>query len=543
MKKVITLSCMLLNIGAYCVAQSIIPNDTFDLSHKAYDMSLSPNGNQALIFYTDSLSPKKQKGMAGLYDLKNKAFVWTRECSYKGKQSSISGQGYQAFLRQASNESKITPYGTLIVEDGKCTMVGSDGNNLWQITLMPVLLSTKKDLLLGYSSGSSAKLRAYRLSDGQQVWQQKVSHSTNWGWNQIYEANDSLVIVAADELNFLNPLNGNLYAYDSRNGFQRTGNMLLKALAVGVAGGVMGGLTGVAVIPTGNSPFFSADVYTNTCSNIFRMGGKFYFSDRNRLSCLDANGKTIWTHEFPSKVMGYARITGEGNRVTVVNYGYGLAGGTMKKPCGQPFIASFDATNGDELYTTKLTDNKDMMTDAYVDNGNAFIMFPDHMVYKELGDSAVRVQPWNTAAYGSLVMLPTDTIYTFRLNDQVLTPLHSDSTHCIVITDKGKMKVVNKALDITDDFDAANYYQKLYGADGMAVVTNEDGNGNGELLIIKDDGEPVGRIGKTVTLGAAFGDDIYILSEKQILKINFKQIKYENSSADGIDNAVSAALR
>lgn len=241
--------------------------------------------------------------------------------------------------------------------------------------------------------------------------------------------------------------------------------------------------------------------------------------------------------------MGHARITGEGNRVTVVNYGYGLAGGAMKKPCGQPFIASFDATNGNELYTTKLTDSKDMVTDAYVDNDNAFIMFPDHMAYQELGDSAVRVQPWNTTAYGSLIMLPTDTIYTFRLNDQVLTPLHTDSTHCVVITDKGQMKVVNKALDITDDFDAANYYQKLYGADGIAVVTNEDGSGNGELLIIKDDGEPVGRIGKTMTLGAAFGDNVYILSGKQILKINFKQIKHENSPADGIDNAASAALR
>lgn len=71
--------------------------------------------------------------MAGLYDLKSKAFVWTRECSYKGKENSISGQGYQAIFHQASNESRITPYGTLIVEDGKCTMVGNDGNNLWQI--------------------------------------------------------------------------------------------------------------------------------------------------------------------------------------------------------------------------------------------------------------------------------------------------------------------------------------------------------------------------------------------------------------------------
>ncbi len=264
MKKTVAL-CLLLMAATRMIAQTIVPNDTFDLGNKAYDFSLSADGNKALIFYTDSVSPKKRKGMVGLYDLATRKLLWTRECGQKERYTSISGQGYQALKRHASYESRITPYGSLIVDDSKCTMVGDDGVEKWSVKLMPVLLNPQKDVLLGYSNGASQQLRAYSLSDGQQLWQQKVSHSTNWGWNHIVEADDSTVVVAADDVNFINALNGSLAAYKSRNGFQRTGSMLLKALAVGMAGGVMGAMTGVAVIPTGNSPLFSMDVYTNTC--------------------------------------------------------------------------------------------------------------------------------------------------------------------------------------------------------------------------------------------------------------------------------------
>lgn len=542
MKKSLVMLCLLVAATVNMMAQTIVPNDTFDLGHKAYDFSLSDDGNKVLIFYTDSLSPKKQKGMAGLYDLATRKLLWTRECGLKARYTSISGQGYQALERRASNESRITPYGSLIVDGGKCTMVGDDGTEIWKAKLMPVLLNPQKNVLLGYSNGTSQQLRAYRLSDGQQLWQQKVSHSTNWGWNNFVEPDDSTVVVAADDVNFINALNGNLAAYKSRNGFQRTGSMLLKAFAVGLAGGMMGAMTGVAVIPTGNSPLFSMDVYTNTCSNIFSMGGKYYVSDRNRLSCLDHNGNAVWTHEFPSKTMGNASITGDGNRITIVNYAFGLAGGVQMKPCGRPFVASFDATTGDMLYCNYLSDDKEMVESAAVGKDYAFIAFPDRIAYQQLADSTAHVEKWNTTAYGNLTGLIADTIYTYRLNDIVLTPLHTDSTHCVVTTDKDEMKVVNRDLKITDDFLAYNVFQKLGEACGMVFLAKENVDEPSQYLIAKANGEPVGNIGCALNAGEFVGNNLYLLSGNKILKINFTQMRHEETSADGGTDAGAAAM-
>lgn len=543
MKKTMILLCLTLMAAAHMIAQTIVPNDTFDLGHKAYDFSLSEDGNKALVFYTDSLSPKKQKGMVGLYDLATRRLLWTRECGQKERYTSISGQGYQTLKRHASYESRITPYGSLIVEGGKCTMVGDDGSELWKTKLMPVLLNPQKDVLLGYSNGTSQQLRAFRLSDGQQLWQQKVSHGTNWGWNHFVEADDSMVVVAADDVNFINALNGNLAAYKSHNGFQRTGSMLLKAFAAGLAGGVMGAMTGVAVIPTGYSPLFSMDVYTNTCSNIFGMGGKYYVSDRNRLSCLDHDGNAVWTHEFPSKTMGNAEITGDSNRVTVINHAFGLAGGVQMKPCGRPFVASFDATTGDMLYCNYLSDDKEMVEGAAAGKNYAFVVFPDRIVYQQLADSTARMEKWNATAYGNLTGLIADTIYTYRLNDLVLTPLHTDSTHCVVTTDKDEMKVVDSKLKITDDFQAYNVFQKLGGACGMVFLAKENVDEPNQYLIAKASGEPVGNIGCGLDAGEFIGNNLYLLSGNRILKIDFTQIRHEETSADGGNDAGAAALR
>lgn len=543
MKKATATLMLLLAVAAGTLAQTIVPNDTFSLGRKCYDFKLSDDGNKALVFFIDSLSPKKQKGMVGLYDLAGRTFRWTRECGLNVRYTSVSGQGYQTLGHRASYESSITPYGSLIVDGGKCVMVGDDGAEKWQAKLMPVLLNQPKDVLLGYSNGTSQQLRAYRLSDGRQLWQQKVGHGTNWGWDGFIEADDTTVVVAADDVNFINVVNGSLAAYKSRNGFRRTGDMLLKALAVGVAGGMMGAMTGVAVVPTGNSPFFSMDVYTNTCSNIFGMGGKYYVSDRNRLSCLDHEGNAVWTHEFPSKTLGNARITGCGNRVTIVNYAFGLAGGVQAKPCGRPFVASFNATTGDMLYCNWLSDDKEMVEGAAADKDYAFVVFPNRIVSQQLADSTARVEAWNTTAYGNLTGLIADTVYTYRLNDFVLTPLHTDSARCVVVTDKDEMKVVNRDLKIIDDFQASNLFLKLGEACGMVFLTNGGDGGSGQFLIAKADGEPVGIIGCALDAGMFCGNNLYLLSGDKIMKIDFTQIRHENDSADGGSDAGTAALR
>lgn len=527
MKKIAEVMCLLLILATNIHAQKIIPNDTFDLGHRCYAFSLSYDGEKALVFFNDSVSTNKQKSKVGLYDLGKHSFLWTDDCPNKERITPVSASGYQLMRHHPANESQVTSYGSLLVEKGHCRMISNTGNKLWDIKLMPVLIDNRHNVLLGYSSGSSNKLHAYRLSDGQQQWEQKIVHDKCWGWDEVYLANDSLVIIPANELYFLNPINGNLKIYDSRNGFQRTGNMFLKAFAVGMVGGVLGAVIGSVPYYTYKdvSPLFSDDVVTKTCSNIFCMNGKYYFSDRDKLSCIDDEGNALWSHEFPSKTMGRATVTGDGRRVTVINYAFGLVGGYQSRPCGKPFVASFDAETGKQLYCSSLSDDKENVCGAFVDKDYAYMIFPDRLAYQQLDDSTINIKNWNTDAYGNLSAIPDDTIYTYRLNDLDLTPLYCDSTHFIVITDTDKMKVVDTSLKITDDYQADNVYFKIGEADSLALVTNDDGDGLGQYLIIKDNGQLVGRFNKKVTSFAMHGDNAYILSDNEILKIDFKHIQ------------------
>lgn len=505
----------------HAVAQKIVPNETIELGKNAYAFQMSNDMGKALLFYTDSVSSQKSNLMVGLYDLNNKTFNWTQKCARKIPYWRLI-QG-----NRVSTGSKLTKYGSLIADNGHCKLISNDGNILWDIKLELAYANGEQDILLGYSNISSSKLIAYRISDGKKLWEHKVSHSKCWGWNNMLRANDSLLIVPADNLYFINTMSGEVKTYDTQNAFQRTGNMLMKAIAAGAALGAVGAMMGTTIYPIYYPQVYSEDVVTETCSNVYPMNGNYYFTDRDRLSCLNAGGDTIWTHEFPSRIMGKAVITGNGKRITVVNYAYGLKAGYEKFPCGKPFIASYNANNGDQQYINYLSDGKEMAVDGYVDENNAFIIFPDRIIHKNLNNKKAVGAEWNTKAYGDLVSIPTDSVFTYRLNDETLTPLHCDSTHCIVITDKNNLKVVDSSLKITDDYQAGNMYHELFGNDSLLLVTNEDGDGNGKYFIIKDNGEPVGSLDFKIQDAQLSGNDIFVLSDKHILKIDLGNIRTE----------------
>jgi hypothetical protein len=101
---------------------------------------------------------------------------------------------------------------------------------------------------------------------------------------------------------------------------------------------------------------------------------------------------------------------------------------------------------------------KDNIEQACITPQGAFLMFDDGLAYQNLNDSVVNIKPWNEKAYGKLVAMPNDTLYAFRKNDEVLTPLHYDLDRCFVITDKDKLLAIGRDLEIKDDYQADNVY-------------------------------------------------------------------------------------
>lgn len=519
-----------------------------DFRKPCYMVSPSADGRRALLFFRYPLSNGQWQptGEMGLYDFDSRSMLWSRGFDYRLRSVPVGAQGYERRLVSSAGDSRLTSHGVLMTDGRKYTMLDSgDGQTVrWTARIFPVAVVDSLDLMLGYASGSSSKLRAVRLSTGEQLWERKVPHATNWGWDDCQTVNDTMMLVVADDVNFINPLTGSVRVCEARTGYIRTGNMLLKGLVAGLAGGVVCGLTGGAYC--GYVPYVNADVMSHTCSNVYRRGQRYYVSDRRRLRCLDASARELWSYEFPPKTVGAAEITGRGDTITMLNYGFALAGGTLMKSCGRPFMASFRADTGEPLGITWLSMDKDMVEGSALTRDGAFLMFNDGLAFQQPADSVVHIRPWNVEAYGEQVDMPNDTLYTFRQNDERLTPLHYDDNRCIVVTAKGKLLVVDRQLQITDDYLARNVYRQRCRVDDVVVVSAEDDRGNSDFWLVHADGRAIAHVDVPVQSMYLQGQTLYVLSGTGLWRLPLNQLKtiekHEENTVDS-QSVADCALR
>lgn len=509
----------------------------YDFRKPCYNFTLSPDGQQALVFFRskDKVGNLLADGEMALCNLSTGDLSWSQLFDYRQRLLPVRSDNPSLDF-SPERTTRLTAHGVLIVNADRCEMLTSDGQGKkWKAKIFPVYFNDSLDIMLGYRSAISPKLRALRMSTGETLWEAKVPHKGNWGWDETLRVNDSVLVVLADELNFINLLNGTIHQYPLKTGYSTAGKSILAGLAAGLAFG----LIGVAVISTGSSngsPMISSEMVAHTCSNVLRQGDRYYVSDRKRLACVDANGEELWSTELPSKALGYAELVAQGDTLTLINYGFGLARGTMMTPCSRPFVAGISAATGQHFYTSYFSDKKDMVEGSAISKHGAFLMFPDQLVYHDMRQSAPNVQRWNVDAYGHLIDMPNDTIYTFRKYDERLTPLHYDVDRCIVVTDKGKMLVVNKQLNIVDDYQSDNTYRRLCAVGDVALVGpwQATDDNPGDFWIVRTDGTPLAHITVPVVSAYLHGTDLYLLSDQDLWKINLSTLNIdEKANADG----------
>lgn len=119
---------------------------------------------------------------------------------------------------------------------------------------------------------------------------------------------------------------------------------------------------------------------------------------------------------------------------------------------------------------------------------------------------------------GNLVEMRNDTLYNFRTYDETLTPLYPTDSTCIVITDKGKMLVIDHKLNICDDYQSANIYNNVFSWGNYSVVTY--GNGSA-CLIIHNDGRLIAHFRKKFDKMMLQGNLLYVLADGALWKVDF----------------------
>ena len=489
------------------------------ISYRDYcaSLSFSTDKKQVLLLQRTAGKDGKigEKGLMSLYQQGDTVPLWTVPCKV---QTTFPVGGSLLTLPQRF-QTRITPYGILMPTGSKYTMLAMDGTNKkWEQKLYPVAVFDSLDVIIGYTSAMSNKLVGIRLSTGEKLWEAKSPHSLCNGWERMTMAGDSLIVVVNDRIDFIHPLKGLQGQFKAHTGLPRTGQNLLTAVAAGLAFGAVGATVGY-------NPYLVSSVdinsITTTSSSALYENGRCFVSDRDSIYCLSTVGKAVWSRALPKRETGNAALKVQGDTLIMLNYAFGFQGERQMKAVGRPFVAAFNKSTGEQLYLRYLTeDTRAMVQGSHIGASSAFLMLSDHMAYKPFADSTMTVRPWNTRSYGELEWLPSDTVYTFRQNDENLTPLFSNDSICVVQTAKGLLKVIDRQLNIIDDYQVRNLYFKFVPCGSCLVVYNKIVDKASDFWIIRRDGTSVVHIMVPVNKMYSRGNTLYILSSDKIFTVD-----------------------
>jgi len=133
----------------------------------------------------------RNKGKLILYDMENNSVKWTKKINYL--KSSI--KQYDDVLIQ-------------ITETGTYRLNIETGQNMWMIPSQLAYIDDHSGIGVGYplNAGIYARLEAYNLRWGNKVWFRGINR--DFGWNDLFYFNDSVVMLIASGLQTINFKNG-----------------------------------------------------------------------------------------------------------------------------------------------------------------------------------------------------------------------------------------------------------------------------------------------------------------------------------------------
>lgn len=447
MKELLVSVFLLMSMGMYAQKDSVVY--AYDAEGKAlkavplefekpiYSFCLSPDANTIAIKMCDVNKKGKWKlndgGLLYVYSLLDNKSVIKQELSY------MSAYTY------LTNTSFLYRTGTLT----RCYSLANPETLVWEERVDPILVNDSLNFIIGYKTQESMKLRGLEFSTGKVLWEKSVPCNKNWGWNEKRMLSDSLIVVANNNLDFLNPKTGDLHYIKAYNGYVDKGAIFAAALGGIALGAFTGAFTGFA---TTYVPYVGPNVIAHTCSNIVYRDERLFFSDKRVLMCLDTAGNKIWNHTFKSDFAACAHLQMLGDKLCMINYGYGLKGGSAREVCGKPFISNFDISTG-EITETQILD---------------------------------------PAIHGTLTGAFSDTLYVFTNPVGKLTPIYPNSDRILVLTDKDKLLLLDKDLNVVDEYPFKNSYDVLARSGNLRLVGSP--TENDKLWLVYADGTPIMHI-------------------------------------------------
>lgn len=422
-------------VGVRLIDSTAVEATYLDFGRPIYDMVAGPQKDYLLVLFRDTNKKKtawKNKGEIGMVSLSDKKLLWTQPYNYMWP------------------AVRLTSYGVMLSNNaGKVAMLDlQTGVSVWQQEFSIVQVDDSMGVALAYGKGSQ-HLHGYRLTDGRELWDIKVPHYYNWGWDGVVRVDSTRLLVVNDDVMLFDELTGKNYTYAAKTGVDDVKGALLQGL-VAIAGASAGMALGAGYY---YMPMIEKNVITKLYADVIRCDSLYYFSDRRNVVCLDSRFQTVWEHELPSKTAARSVLLADDSLLYMLNMGYGLKNWGMPKKMGRPFIAAFDRRTGQQQFMNMLTMRKDMVADAMLTGRGVYMMFDDGLAYKaDMRDSVVSITPWNQKEYGRLTSMAHIPVFIGYSLKGTYEPFDFDGQNCLVMTEKGDAYVVNERLDIRERY-------------------------------------------------------------------------------------------
>lgn len=417
------------------------------------------------------------------------------------------------------NVHSITKQGVLLSttlkSNGKSLLTLADkqtGQSLWTQYLYPVYINDSLDIVVGLDKIGSSNTYAYRLHDGQLLWNADIPMTRNIGWDRAVMVDSTHLVVVGDNINEIDVTTGKMWKIKAKTGIKDTKGMALLALTnvVSVASAV--GFSSPIV-----TVYYNLNPYTITglTSNILLADSSIYVSDRNYLYCLGTDSLQMkWQYSFEDKETSTAELMMRNGKIFMLNYGYGDSMMRGRIKCGKPFLAVFDALTGKQEKFMPLYDKKHVMNDGFLSDNGVFLAGSDKAVFCSFQDSTINVNDWNKKQLGSLFLIPNHELYAFHGMAPKLTLVKAGDGICPMVTDKGKLCVLDNHVNVLDTYELGETFSVRFKSDDAICLQNNGDKSN--FWLIYPDGTALAKFKWKPSLVKSAGNYIIVAYRHKI---------------------------
>lgn len=398
-----------------------------------------------------------------------------------------------------------TKSGILVFGNGTNRMLKvSDGTLLWMNSYSLTSVMDTLGIAIGHHSSTSDIFCAVNLADGKELYNVEMPHK--FGCSGMTALHGSRQLAVTD----------NLYDVDIMNG-----DMRMLKLKTGI-GGLKALITkpyeksdsedrhdknGLNIVYDNLMPCDFSTI-TSLVSNVCRHDNAYFIADREHVTCTDSLLHPLWTAQLPSKLASHSQLAVHGERLDMLNMGYGLINGETLTPQGTPFMASFDRRTGTMRYLKKLSSVGPLIEESYgTKDGGIFLHSDTILAYCNFSDTSfTRRMKWNTERHGHIIKMVTDTMFVSKsLNNFV--PFVSDDTTCSVISDNGNIYTLDKNLNII----AVHHRDEMYYVEATGKKFRVIGNNLYEWVVTPD-GKMVAQLNNIKKVFAT-GNRLFVVTQ------------------------------